>query len=634
MASETRKKKTGILVWIIMGLLVLGLGGFGLTGAFQTTGATKIATVGDQEVTADRFIIGLQQDLRRASQQLNQNITLDQARLLGIDQTSLRRQITLAALANESDRLSLSVGNASVRDALLANPAFQVSEGIFSEATYDLVLRQQNMTRPEFEDLLRSDETLKLVNTAISGGIGPQGTAARILMDFIGETRNLSYATIDESVLTTPTPPPDEPAIIAYYDANPDAFTTPEIRKITYAQLTPEIVANSIDIPESDIQAYYDAQSAQFNSPAQRIVDRLVFTNIEDATTSRQRLDAGTATFQDIADEFNQPLHQVQLGAVRATQLSEPAAAEIFGTDEPGLFGPLESADGPALYRVNATMAAQNVPLDDARDAIRASLSSEQAKTRMQTDIGNIDDLIAGGASIEDLAKETDMQLGSIDYSVQATDPITADAAFATEALAAEVGQERDLVELANGGIFALRVDKIIPARLLPLSEARDQAIAGATAAATIARVQAYTEELKAQIDAGADLTATVSALGLKAINDPNASRTSPPTDLPPLIGQDVFNQDQGAAISYPVAEGAIIVQVNSITPFDPESADGKSFLAQAESQMKTDIGDDLYAMYANGIVGLTDVTVNQGLIDQILAGGGGVSDGHPELGH
>ncbi|MCF6271705.1 MAG: SurA N-terminal domain-containing protein [Rhodobacteraceae bacterium] len=628
--SETRKKKPGVMIWIITGFLILGLGGFGLTGAFQTTGASKIATVGDQEVSADRFIIGFRQDLQRASQQLGQNLTFDEARALGIDQNSLRRQITLAALTNESKRLRLSVGNRSVRNALLSNPAFQVVAGIFSEATYDLVLSQQNMTRPEYENLLRSDETMQIIGSAISGGLASQDTAARVLMDFIGESRSLSWLALDESVLATPTETPGEIDIQAYYDTNPEVFTTPETRKITYALLTPEIVASLVNIPDAEIEAYYESQTTLFNTPSQRIMDQLVFPTEEEAIVARAKIESGEASFQDIADQYQLSLHETQLGAIRETQLSEAAAKLIFGTDEPGLYGPVEDADGsPTLYRVNATMAAQSTPLEDVADDIRASLAGEQTGTLLLTKIGNIDDLIAGGASLEELTDETDMELFTIGFNSLSDETITTDAAFLAEALAADPGDERDLVELESGGILALRVDEIVPARLRTLEESREQAISGATREATLRRIESFAEELKTRIEAGADLAATAASLGLEAGNSPSATRTTPPTGLPPIVGLEAFDQEAGIPVLYPDTEGTLIVVVDSITPFDPNSADGKAFLAQAQAQMQQDIGDDLYAMYANGIVVRTDITINQGLVDQIIdsvTGGNGLN--------
>ncbi len=635
--SDVRKKKSGFFVWVVMGFLILGLGGFGLTGAFQTTGGSTVATVGNEEITADAYLGTLQQDLQRASQQYGQNITFDQARLLGIDQSSLRRQLTLAALSNEAKRLKLSVGDASVRDVLLANPSFQIAEGVFSEATYDLVLSQQQLTRAEYEDLLRKDQTQTLVSSAVSGAIGPQETSARVLMDFIGETRDLVWAEIDASVLPSETDAPEEAAIQAFYDASPEAFTTPETRKITYAMVTPEMLAANIEIPDAAIQEVYDSRAELFNTPERRIVDRIIFGNAEDAAAAMARLNAGDASFEDIATERGLAADEYGIGIVRANQLSTAAAELLFASTETGLFGPVDSTLGPAIFRVNAALDGNTVTLDEVRGDIRDSLAAEQAGTMMLTIVGDIDDLVAGGATLEELADETDMELFTIDYSVDSTEDITADPAFNLEAVTADIGEERDLIELSDRGILALRIDEIIPATLRSLLDAREQAVTGATAAATLERVQAYAGELVAQIKAGADLSATLGALGITPNVEARATRTSPPSGLPPLVALELFNQGEGEAKSYATDTGAIIIEVNRVQAFDPLSDSGKTFLSQAETQVKDDIASDIYILFANGVLNGTEVTVNQGMIDQILASigsGGGVSDGHPDQGH
>ncbi len=618
--SDVRKKKSGVFVWAVMGFLILGLGGFGLTGAFQTAGGSTVATVGDEEITADAYLGSLQQDLQRASQQYGQNISFEQARLLGIDQSSLRRQLTLAALANEAKRLNLSVGNATVREALLANPAFQIAEGVFSEATYDLVLNQQRMTRPEYETLLRKDQTQNLVSSAVSGGVAPQETAARVLMDFIGETRDLVWAEIDASVLPTETETPDDAAILAYYEANPEAFTTPETRKITYAMLTPEMLAADIEIQEAAIEEVYAARQEFYNTPERRIVDRIIFATSEDAAAAMARITAGEASFEDIASERNLAADEFGIGIVRANQLSPAAAELLFASTETGLYGPVEATLGPAIFRVNAALDGNTVALEDVRDDIRATLAAEQAAPLMLTKIGDIDDLIAGGATLEELADETEMALFTIDYNVNSTEDITSDPAFIAEAFSAEPGQERDLVELENGGILALRVEEVTPATLRSFDDAKEEARAGAMAAATLQRVQAYADELVAQVEAGADLSATLAALGVTPNIEARATRTSPPTGLPPLVALELFNQSEGSAKAYQTDTGAVIIEISRVQPFDPLSDAGKTFLSQAQTQVSEDIASDIYILFANAVLGNSEVTVNQGMIDQILA--------------
>jgi len=616
--SETRKKKSGLFVWIIMALLVLGLGGFGLTGAFQTSGGSKVAIVGEKEITADDFLFGFQQDINRVSQQIGQNISMQQARTFGVDQTSLRRQITLTALANEADRTNISVGDDAVRTSLVTNPNFQ-SGGVFSEQAYDQFLNQQNMTRAEFEGLMRTDQAQSLINGAVTGGVAAQTTSARVLMDFIGETRSMTWAELDESALPSETPVPDDAAISAYYAANPEAFTTPETRKITYAMLTPEMLAADIEITDAAIQEVFYDREDTLNTPARRIVDRMIFPDMASASAAYDRIAAGDASFESIALERGLSVADTQLGPVRASQLSIEAADLLFGTTEPGVYGPVEAYLGPAIFRINAVMAGTTVLLADVEDIIRAELSATEAASQMLTKIGGIDDLIAGGASIEDLANETDMQLFTIDYNTDSPEEIAANPVFISEALAAGIDEERDLVQLDNGGILVLRVNEIIPATLRPLRDSREQALAGATAEATRARVQAYANELAAQVSAGADLATTLGGIGITVSQADKATRTSPPQDLPPTIGLEAFAQKDGEVKTYETETGVVIMLVSNVVPFDPESENGRLFLEQAQAQINDDVASDIFTLYANGIVATTDLTINQGLIEDIL---------------
>lgn len=621
--TERRKKKSGVFVWGVMALLVLGLGGFGLTGAFRTAGGSTVATVGSEDISANEYLNRLQQDVRRASQQYGQNLTIDQARVFGLDQSSLRRQLTSAALTDEAKRLNLSVGDETVRKALMDYPAFQGAGG-FSEASYDLVLNQQHMTRAEFEALLRNDQTQNLLSTALSDGIPAQTTASGVLMDYIGESRSVTWGEISASVLPDETPAPDEAAIQAYYEANPEAFTIPETRKLTYAMLTPAMLAENIEIDEAAIQEVYDSRAEYYHTPERRIIDRIIFASQDEAAAAMARIDAGEATFEDIAKERGLTSDEYAIGVVRATQLAAPAAALVFASQEPGIYGPVQDTLGPAIIRVNAVLDASTVSLDEARDDIRATLAAEKASTLMLTKIGAIDDLIASGASLEELANETEMQLFTLDYNTNSTDDITKDPAFTAEATAAGVDEERDLVELENGGILALRVDEITPAKLQTLEEAHNQAVAGAKAEATQARVLAYANELVAQIKAGADLSATLAALGAEPHNEAKVTRANTPADLPPLIGQDLFSQAEGEAKAYETPTGAIIAQINAITPFDRDSDQGKSLMQQMQTRIDTDLASDIYILYANGVLNTAEVVVNQGMINQILANYGG----------
>ena len=617
--SDTRKKKSGVFVWAIMGFLVLGLGGFGLTGAFQTTGGSTVASVGSEDISADRFLTGLQQDINRTSAQVGQNLTMQQAQLFGVDQSSLRRQVTLAALANEANRLNISVGDLAVRDSLVSNPAFQVA-GAFSEAGYDLSLNQQRISRTEYEELIRTDETQSLVSTVVSGAVGPQAAAARTLLDFIAEKRNVTWVEITADNYQGAIETVDEATARTYYTENPEEFTIPETRKLTYVSISPQDLLDDIEVSEEDIQLSFKERESALNSPARRIVDRIIFGSLEEASAAMARIASGEASFSDIAAERGLSEDEVDIGLVRATQLSTAAAELLFSVEENGVYGPVEATLGPAIFNVKAVLAENIVAFDDVKDAIRNELALDQAQSLLLTKIGNIEDLLAGGATLEDLAAETEMKLHTYDLNALSEVENTIDEALYAEGYAAEVGEDRDLVEIGDSEIISLRVDEIVAPRLLPFEEVIEDATLAATRKINIAAAKAYAEELVAQVEAGADLAATIAATDEIASVEIGVTRSAPPLGLSDDVSLALFDIEDGKVASFPSSEGAYIVEINSVTAFDPTSEDGASFLAQVESQIKDDVANDLYIYYASGVVANTEITINQGMIDQILA--------------
>jgi peptidyl-prolyl cis-trans isomerase D len=103
-------KVSRFFVWIIMGMVLVGLIGF---GSFNFGGsANAIGKVGETEIDANRYFRELRAELSAFEAQYGQNLTLEQAKLFGLDQIVLDRVIAQAAFEDETTRLGLSVGDA------------------------------------------------------------------------------------------------------------------------------------------------------------------------------------------------------------------------------------------------------------------------------------------------------------------------------------------------------------------------------------------------------------------------------------------------------------------------------------------------------------------------------------------
>ncbi len=79
--SQLRTKGKSTIVWILMGLMVLGLGGFGITSF--SGGTTEIGSVGRHQDHGRRLCPRLQSEMRAFSQQTGQQITMQQALQMG-----------------------------------------------------------------------------------------------------------------------------------------------------------------------------------------------------------------------------------------------------------------------------------------------------------------------------------------------------------------------------------------------------------------------------------------------------------------------------------------------------------------------------------------------------------------------
>ena len=98
--SSLRTKGKSTIVWILMGLLLLGLGGFGVTSF--TGGSSEIGAVGETEIDAQSYARALQGEVDNISRQTGQRITMEQARAMGLTQAVQAQLFNAAALAEEA----------------------------------------------------------------------------------------------------------------------------------------------------------------------------------------------------------------------------------------------------------------------------------------------------------------------------------------------------------------------------------------------------------------------------------------------------------------------------------------------------------------------------------------------------
>lgn len=548
------------VVWVIVALLIVGLAGFGATnfsGSVRTIGK-----VGDQSISVDEYARELQREIRAVEAQTGQPMPMSQVRAMGLDQVVLSRLVQLAALDNEADELGISVGDANLQKEIVQIPAFQGVDGKFDRETYRFQLEQANIKEADFESDLRAESARTLVQSAIVTGVKMPAALTDALADYVGARRSFTWALLDEAALEQPVAEPTEDQLKAYYDANQDKFMLPETKQLTYALLTPEMLLDGIEIEEDAMRTLYDERIGEYAQPERRLVERLVFANEEAAASAKAQLEVGGTTFEALVEGRGLQLSDIDLGDVTYDDLGDAAEA-VFEAGTGDVVGPLPSDLGPALFRINGELAARTTEFDDIKVELRDELAGDQARRQIDARADALEDMLAGGATLEELTGETEMELGTIGWSANSDEGVAAYDAF--DKAAAEVTTEDfpriDFLE--DGGIFALRLDETLPRRPEPFEDAREKVGEAWGRDQMIADLTAQAETLVDGLTS--DEAFTEAGLQMKVEN--GLTRTAYLEGTPPDFMTSVFGMEKGDVQVIPSENGVVIVRLNDIQP-------------------------------------------------------------------
>lgn len=612
---DALKKKGGkvshLFVYGILALSFVGLGGYGVTN-FSSNNQI-IGSVGEQEISAQDYYNAVRQEMNAFSQQIGTPVTFQQAQQIGLDQRALQSLVGRTALDAEAARIGLSVGDETVARAIMKIPAFQGAGGSFDKDAYKFTLQQNNLTEPAFEANVRKDEARTVLQGAIVGGFAAPAAATAALAAWVGERRDVTVLRISELDLAAPPPEASDDELKAFYDANIAQFTRPEAKRITVAALFPETLAPGMAVDEAALKTLYEDRIDEFQIPERRLVERLVFPTQDEAAAAKAKLDAGES-FEALVTERNLTLDDIDMGDVTREDLG-PAADAVFAMTGPGIIGPVETDLGPALIRMNGILAAENTPFEGARATLAAELQTDAARRAIADKVEAIDDELAGGVTLEDLAKEQGMELKTIDFvpGAPTDEHIAGYPEFRDAAAKLVEGDFPEAVTLSDGGLFAARLDEIVPAAPIPFDEARDKVVEARRADAMAKALQARGEEIVAAVKAGGNL----GSFGILDVTR-GLAREGQVEGMPAEFITTVFGLAEGDAAVVPGTDFVAVVRLDKIQRPAPDSADAKALEQGIGAQFEQAIAQDALSDYVRALQTEMGLTLNQAVITAV----------------
>lgn len=582
MLLEIREKVQGVFASIILVLICVLFGLWGIQNYLGGGKETPEVTVGDKEF--------FQRDLNQAYQQFAQNLAG-----MKFDEDTLKKQALQKLIRDEvllqyAQEQKLVVTDEAARDFIQSLEYFQ-KDGKFDKTQYQTLLGSQGMSSDEFVGRIKKALMMEQVQRAIvdSGFVTPAEVAAFYKIQ--NQKRDVEYIPVPLSVSSQM---PSEDDVTAYYQQHQEAYQTAEQVSIQYVELALDALADDVEVTEEQLKAYYEEQKVQFSNPERRKISHILFAFGKDAAGEEQALQKALKAKQELSNKDF---------AVLAKEISDDKLSAKNGGDL-GLFNvgvmekafedaasrlqlgevsePVKSAFGYHLIKVTELVPGEVKTYEAVKPELTKTYKKAQAEGKLgelgeklgEVSYENPDSLDAAAALLGVGIKETPLFTRDAGEGVAAEEKVRL-AAFSEDVLK---GVNSEPVEVGSDKVVVLRMKTHVPAASKELKDVKAEVIA----ALQKERMQQQTIEaankLKDELLAGKAIAEVARNAQLPVKKLAGLARTS--TDVEPAVNQAIFraakpqaNRPSIVIIDEPKG-GKIVASVNQVVEGEMTAAD------------------------------------------------------------
>jgi len=537
---------------VLLGLLIISFGVWGIGDIFVGTSTRNVAGAGDAEISAQRFARAMQRQQNAIQRERQQVITYANLREAGIDRAVIAGLVRDAAASAELDARQIAVPTDKVREAIRSNPRFQDGEGGFSTNAYLNVLGQLGYSGQEYEQLIRELLGQQILAGAVSRGTGALPGVAEAIAKWQGEARAISVLALTPDSAPDPGEPTDAD-LRTFFEADIERFRVPERRWGRYLRVNPAEIAREMMPTDEETRAEYDARIDAFTTQPNRTVEQIVFKDGVAAADAARRLADESASWEEIAAEQNIALDNLALGQVTERDVPAASAKAIFALTEPGIAGPVQTLSGHALFKVTAVETGSVKPFEEVKDQLAQALANRRALGAVSKRANEINEIRAGGATMAEIAEKTGLALvgfaglaanGTV--ATGAVPALAADPRFVTEMQAALDGEERNIIELVDGGYALVMIGRIADSHLPELDAVKDDVTGAWALEERLKALEARATSLVLKAASEGGLAAIAEELGETPSELPAFTRAQMPPTMSEVTREQIFSAAEG----------------------------------------------------------------------------------------
>ena len=627
MLQAMKTKAATWVVRVLAVLLIISFAAWGIEDMLRATGLpTDVAEVGATKITANEFGAAFRRQVEGLRRTLGPDVDSEQARDLGVADSTLDGLISRRLLDLYAQENGIIVGDDQVVRRLRAEPAFHGPDGGFDRTIFHSALSRIGISEQRYvEDLRQEIKMSHLTGVLRSASVAPD-PLVRSLYHYRNDKRVARFVEIGRPLESTLTPPSDS-ALTDFHKENAAAFTAPERRDLTALSLDPKDVAAEIEPAEEDLRAEYENRLQQLSIPERRNISQIVVGDEPAARRALEALRSGRAISDVARAVAGMDEEAVSLGLLARDDLPQEVADAAFALQTNIPSEPVRSPVGWHILLVDRIEPGRTPGFAETRAKIREDLAREQAVDAIVKLANQVEDTLAGGATLEEAAGQVNAKLlrfRSVERSGRSVDGDPEDGLlvlrrFLAAAFETNPAEVSDLVDTSSGGYFIVRVDRVVPPALEPFDKVRKEVAAAWRFDRLNAAAKRRAEKLLGEVKSGRSFDTAAREFGLTVKTSSPFTRFEQGGDtaLPSSLAAELFSAKQGEVALGATEAGYAVAVLDRVEPASPSS--DKEEFDEIRNEVKAAMAGDLLSQYTTALRGIYPVSVNSGALERLF---------------
>jgi peptidyl-prolyl cis-trans isomerase D len=567
MLETLREGSKSWIAYLLIGLLIVSFGIWGVSDFLGAAPSNQIASVGSVRLTPQDFSRQFQFEKRRLERQNDgQRLSKAQIRDSKLHETALRSLIDNKAVEQLARKIGLTASDAMVLDYFRAQRGMTDTAGNVDMNKIADIARDNDMTPAMMFDQIKSDLIREQVmNTLMTGLQLPPGMYGA-LNHVRRERRVVDYLLLDPT-RAGDIRDPNEADLAKFYAANAPQFEKPETRAFSLLRISAVEMAKRETVSEDDIKRVYENRRSVYVVKEKRQFDQIRFKDEAAAKDGEARLARGES-FESVAALQGMKPADIKIGEAAEGDPSIPA--EAFKSAANVATPALKGAFGWSILRATEITPGSTKTLDDVRGEIQEALALEKAKTKVLDLSNKVEDTLGGGASLEEAAAKAGGNLAVVKIAAmtregkgaagEVIDGLPKDEEFIGQIFQGDTLRETSMNSDGEGGYYIARIDAITPAAVPPLAQNRDAALAAWRDKALRDKLKALADSIIERGKKGESLKAIGASLGMAPLNAPGIARGASSELFSKALVEQIYEAKLGGFVSGQVPTGKSFV--------------------------------------------------------------------------